>query len=120
MAARSRPEFPASVAQRSTCSPSLPLFLRGGQTLFDLRRRQAMHADHFVTAGLTGGYGNRRTRNSQKFCTEADTRLVGFALDGRCGERNFECVTNSAGNGVLLGAGMDFHAECRAGSGVTD
>src|SRR3954471_6864823 len=56
------------------------LALRFLQTLFDLRGRKAADANHFISAGFAGGYGNRRTRNSQKFCEESNTSVIGLAI----------------------------------------
>src|SRR5258706_3487112 len=72
---------------------------------------QTRDPNHFIPAGLAGCNSNGGTRYLQKFCEELDTRLVGFAVDGRGSQGQFERVAYFAGDGVLLGARVDFDSE---------
>src|SRR5580698_7060668 len=73
--------------------------------------RQSGDANQFCAAGLAGGNGNGRARYLQKSCEEFDAGVVGFAIDRRGGERNFDHTAECAGNRVFFGAGMDFDGE---------
>src|ERR1700692_1566393 len=73
--------------------------------------RKPRDADDFIPAALAGGNGNGRSRHLQKFGEEFDASLIGSAVYGRRGQRDFERIAEFAGDGVLLGARMDFHRE---------
>ena len=76
--------------------------------------RQTHHPDHFIPAGLAGCNSNGGTRYLQKFCEKIDAGFVGFAVDGRSGQGQFQRVANFAGDGILLRSRMDF--DCEGGS----
>src|SRR5208337_2721879 len=87
----------ASVFQASVCQPPPDFF-----------GRQAGYADHFIPAGLAGCNSNGGTRYLQKFCEKIYARVVGFAVDWRGGQGQFQRVAYFAGDGVFPGARVDF------------
>src|SRR5712671_4629988 len=74
-----RPVCPANEAPRS-------------QSSVHFLRRQPRHPDHLIPAGLAGSNSNGRTRHIQKFCEEIDACLIGFAVYGWGGQREFERI----------------------------
>ena len=62
-------------------------------------------------AALTGGNGNGRTRDAQKFGEELDAGVVGFAINRRRSYRQLKRIANFSSDCVLLSARMNFDAE---------
>src|SRR5271155_2611952 len=73
--------------------------------------REPRDTDNFLAAGLAGGNGNGRSRHHQKFREEFDAGLVGAAIDGWRGQREFERVAEFAGDGIFPGARVDLDCE---------
>ena len=65
----------------------------GPQAISDLIGRQAVHANHFVPAGLTRGYGNGRSRDFQKIRQQLDARLIRPPIGRRRRDRDLERVS---------------------------
>jgi hypothetical protein len=72
---------------------------------------QSCNSNNFVPAGFAGRYGNGRTRHLQKICEEFDAGFIGPSVDCRCGQSQFQRVTDHPGNGVLPGAWLHFNCE---------
>jgi hypothetical protein len=68
--------------------------------------RYARYPNDFVPAALAGRNGNGRSRHLQKICEEFDAGLIGFAVDRRRGQGDFERVADLAGDRVLSGSGL--------------
>jgi hypothetical protein len=85
-----------------------------------LFRRLSDHANQFSSARLSGGNGNGRSWRVQKFGKELDACFVGFAINGRRGERNFERVAEYTGDGIFPGAGMDLDGKGHATARLLD
>jgi hypothetical protein len=81
----------------------------GPQALSDLIRRQAVHANHFVPAGLARGYGNGRSRYFQKFGEEVDARTVRTTLSRRLRDGDLQRIANFPGDLVFSGARVDLY-----------
>lgn len=84
------------------------------EALAHLLTRQAGYTYHLIPAGLAGCNSNGGTRHLQKFCEEIDAGVVGFAIDGRSGERDLEHVADYASDSVFLRSGMNFDGESSA------
>src|SRR5438270_13444343 len=84
---------------------------RSGQALFYSRPVHAGNSHYFISAAFTAGYANGGTRNLKQINKEFNHSLVGAALNERRGEREFQRVANSSGNGALAPAGMAVHCK---------
>src|SRR5579872_796551 len=73
--------------------------------------RHSCHANDFIATRLAGRNGNGRPRHLQNFCEELDTRFIGAAFDGWCGERKFQRVAEFTGDRILLRARMNADRE---------
>lgn len=85
------------------------------QPFLYFHHRKPRHSNHLPAATLAGRYGNGRTRNLQKICKEIDAGFVGPAIDGRRGQRQFDCIANFASDCVLFCSRMNLHGEGHAG-----
>src|SRR5258707_6781693 len=72
---------------------------------------QTRDPNHSIPAGQAGCNSNGGPRHLQKFCEEFDAGGVGFAVRGRGSQGDFQRVAYFAGDGVLLGARVDFDSE---------
>src|SRR5208282_1395830 len=91
----------------------------GADPLPDFLRGQPRHSNHFISAARAGRYGNGRTRNLQKIREEFNAGLVGSPFDGRGSQGQFKRVSEFAGNGISLRAGLDLHGKhCPCGAVV--
>src|SRR5215471_19066231 len=81
---------------------------------------QSHHADDFIPAAVAGRNGNGRSRHLQKLCEEFDAGLIGAALNGRHGEREFNCVSQFPSDRALFRVRMNSDSEGNTPVAVLD
>src|SRR3954468_20072267 len=89
------------VAKNSSCFSCLQQSLCG-------RGSDSVHTDDLVAASFAGSNGNGSARYCKQFCEEIYAGLIGASVERRRGEGKLQCISYDSGDGVLLGARMDF------------
>lgn len=85
-----------------------------------LRRGEAGDAETLASACCTGEKSNPGARNVKAFCEEGYERVVGSAVCGWCGQRNFDCAVVDPDDDIRPCSGMDADAQNTAVGDVAD